>query len=141
MFKNLFSQKKSIEQINIPEGDIALRLMFEMAMIDGVLDNTELKLIRKRVLEIAPKDEAVSSIIKNMMDETMESVSLYPTIKKINNTYKKEEKEELLQVLWQLVAADKVIDPYEENLYFKIAELIRIKRSKANKIKVETHLK
>ena len=34
-------------------------------------------------------------------------------------------------------AADKVIDPYEENLYFKIAELIKIKRSQANKIKQE----
>jgi uncharacterized tellurite resistance protein B-like protein len=67
----------------------------------------------------------------------MESVSLYPTVKKINDSYEKTEKEELLKVLWQLVTADKVIDPYEENLYFKIAELIKIKRSQANKIKQE----
>ena len=29
----------------------------------------------------------------------------------------------------------KIIDAYEENLYFKIAELIKIKRSTANQIK------
>ena len=137
MFKNLFLKKKSIEQISFPEVDVALKLMFEMAMIDGTLDKTELELIKKRVREIAPEDTTVSSVIKKMIDQSMESVSLYPTVKKINDSYEKEEKEELLKVLWQLVAADNVIDPYEENLYFKIAELIRIKRSQANKIKQE----
>ena len=137
MFKNLFLKKKAIEQINFPEVDVALRLMFEMAMIDGTLDKTELELIKKRVREIAPEDTTVSSVIKKMIDQSMESVSLYPTVKKINDSYEKKEKEELLKVLWQLVAVDKIIDPYEENLYFKIAELIRIKRSKANQIKQE----
>jgi len=137
MFKNLFLKKKSIEQISFPEVDVALKLMFEMAMIDGTLDKTELELIKKRVREISPEDTTVSSVIKKMIDQSMESVSLYPTVKKINDSYEEEEKEELLKVLWQLVAADKAIDPYEENLYFKIAELIKIKRSQANKIKQE----
>jgi uncharacterized tellurite resistance protein B-like protein len=137
MFKNLFLKKKSIEKIGFPEVDVALRLMFEMAMIDGTLDKTELALIKKRVKEIAPEDVTVSSVIKKMIDQSMESVSFYPSIKKINDSYIKEEKEELLKVLWQLIAADSVIDPYEENLYFKIAELIKIKRPLANKIKQE----
>ena len=137
MFKNLFLKKKSIEKISFPEADVALRLMFEMAMIDGTLDKSELALIKKRVVEISPQDTTVSSVIKKMIDQSMESVSLYPTVKKINDTYEKEEKEELLKILWQLVAVDNVIDAYEENLYFKIAELIRIKRSQANKIKLE----
>ena len=137
MLKNLFIKRKSIEQISFPEADVALRLMFEMAMIDGSLDKAELELIKKRVIEIAPEDAAVSAIIKKMIDQSLESVSLYPTVKKVNDAYENEEKEELLKVLWQLVAADKVIDPYEENLYFKIAELIKIKRFKANQIKQE----
>ena len=137
MFKDLFLKKKSIEQVSFPEVDVALRLMFEMAMIDGTLDKAELELMKRRVTEIAPKDTVVSSVIKKMIDQSMESVSLYPTVKKINDSYNREEKEELLKVLWQLVAVDKVIDPYEENLYFKIAELIRIQRSQANKIKQE----
>ena len=137
MFKNLFLKKKTIEQISLPEVDVALKLMFEMAMIDGTLDRAELALIKKRVREIAPEDTAVSSVIKKMIVQSMESVSLYPRVKKINDSYEKEEKEELLKVLWQLVAVDKVIDPYEENLYFKIADLIKIQRSQANKIKQE----
>ena len=41
MLKSLFKKKGSIEQISLPEIDIALRLMFEMAMIDGKLDKVD----------------------------------------------------------------------------------------------------
>jgi len=135
MFKNLFNKKKSLETTNAYEADVALRLMFEIAISDGTLDESELKLIKKRADLIAKEDEKTSSIVKKIIDETEDSVSLYPTIKKINDSYTFEEKVELLTILWELVAADSIIDPYEENLYFKIAELIKIKRSKANQIK------
>ena len=42
---------------------------------------------------------------------------------------------ELLRTLWELVTADSIVDAYEENLYLKIAELIKVKRSVANQIK------
>jgi len=137
MFKNLFNKKKSLETADAYEVDVALRLMFEIAISDGTLDESELKLIKKRADKIAKEDEKTSSIIKKIIDETEDSVSLYPTIKKINDSYAFEEKVELLSTLWELVAADSIINPYEENLYFKIAELIKIKRSKANQIKQE----
>ena len=44
---------------------------------------------------------------------------------------------DLLEVLWSVVTADELINHYEENLYFKIANLIKVKRSKANQIKQE----
>jgi uncharacterized tellurite resistance protein B-like protein len=137
MLKNLFSKKESIQKINSPEADVVLRLMFEIAISDGTLDKLELQLIKTRADKISKEDEKTSSIVKKIIDETEKSVSLYPTIKKINNSYGVEEKVELLKTLWELVAVDSVIDPYEENLYFKIAELIKIKRSKANQIKQE----
>ena len=137
MFNKFFNKKQSLKTINTHEADVALRLMFEIAISDGTLDKSELKLIKKRADKIAKEDEKASSIVKKIIDETEESVSLYPTIKKINYSHTIEQKVELLRVLWELIAADSVIDPYEENLYFKIAELIQIKRSKANQIKQE----
>ena len=139
MLKNLFKKKKSLEVINTHEADVALRLMFEIAISDGTLDSSELNLIKKRADKISSKDEKASAMVKKIIDETEKSVSFYPLIKKINDTHSFEEKVELLKVLWELVAADSVIDPYEENLYFKIAELIQIKRSKANQIKQEVN--
>ena len=139
MLKNLFNKKQSLDVLNTNEADVALRLMFEIAISDGNLDRAELKLIKKRADKFDTEDLKASTIVKKIIDETEESVSFYPSIKKINDTNSLEEKVELLKVLWELVAADSVIDPYEENLYFKIAELIQIKRSKANQIKHEVN--
>ena len=135
MLKNLFKKKQPLEVINTHEADIALRLMFEIAISDGNLDKSELSLIKKRADKIATEDVKASTIVKKIIDETKESVSYYSSIKKINSSYSYEEKIELLTVLWELVTADSVVDAYEENLYFKIAELIKIKRSTANQIK------
>ena len=77
----------------------------------------------------------VSNVIKKIINETESSTSIYPTVKKINESYSLNEKENLLELLWKVVAADELVSPYEESLYFKIAELIKIKRAKANQIK------
>ena len=135
MIKKFFNKKNSIEKTNTHEQDVALRLMFEIAISDGSLDKAELELIKKRASKSGNTDEKVSKIIKRIIDETEDSVSFYPSVKKINETYSIEEKKELLSILWNLVTADSVVDAYEENLYFKIAELIKIKRSLANQIK------
>jgi uncharacterized tellurite resistance protein B-like protein len=135
MIKNLFKKKESIEILSSNEADVALRLMFEIAISDGTLDSAELQLIKKRADKVATEDLKASTIVKKIIDETEESVSFYPSIKKINDSHSYEEKIELLKVLWELVTADSIVDAYEENLYFKIAELIKIKRSTANQIK------
>ena len=135
MIKKFF--QKRIEQVEKAgsNSDFALRLMFEIAISDGSLDKAELALIKNRAQEFVDDGSSVSSIVKKIIDETENSTSIYPTIKKINESYSKSEKLKLMTLLWRLVAADKKIDPYEENLYFKIAELIKIKRSIANQIK------
>jgi len=140
MLKNLFKGKAKLGIVNMHEADVALRLMFEIAISDGTLDSTELKLIKKRADKLASEDIKASTIVKKIIDETEESVSFYPYIKKINDSHSNEEKIELLKVLWELVTADSVIDAYEENLYFKIAELIKIKRSTANQIKQQASI-
>jgi len=138
MIKNLFKKKETIEILSSNEADIALRLMLEIAISDGSLDASELKIIEERVDSIVSGNEKASNIIRKIINETEKSVSFYPTIKKINETHSHDKKIELLTVLWELVKADSKIDPYEENLYFKIAELIKIKRTIANKIKQQT---
>jgi uncharacterized tellurite resistance protein B-like protein len=135
LLEKIFLKEESLDEINIHENDIVLRLMFEIAISDGNLDKKELALIKKRASKITSESTKISLIIKKIIDESEQSTSLYPTIEKINNNYSTDEKHDLLEVLWSLVTADSIIDPYEERLYFKIAELIKIKRSIANQIK------
>ena len=135
MFKEIFNKKKFLEKTNTHEQDMALMLMFEIAISDGSLDKKELELIKKRANKIFPGEVKISSVIKKIIDETESSTSIYPTVTKINEEYSVNEKEKLLELLWEVVAADELVSPYEEGLYFKIAELIKIKRVKANQIK------
>ena len=135
MFKKIFNKKKILENIKTHEQDMALMLMFEIAISDGSLDKKELELIKKRANKIFSKEVKVSSFIKKIIDASESSTSIYPTVTKINEEYSVDEKENLLELLWEVVVADKVVSPYEEGLYFKIAELIKIKRVKANQIK------
>ena len=40
-----------------------------------------------------------------------------------------------LKAIWEVVLADGIIDPYEENLFMQIGDLLKIKRSDLVKIK------
>ena len=135
MLKKLFKKRQSIQKSNPDRVDVILRLMFEIAISDGSLDKTELSILKQRAAKISADGEKTSDIIKKVIDETEVSSSLYPTVKEINKDFSIDQKKEMLQNLWELVAADGVINHYEENLFFKIADLIKIKRSQANQIK------
>ena len=139
MLKNLFKKTSTANLIDTKEeADVVLRLMFEIAISDGNLDENELKIIKERASIVSGEDAKVSTIIKKIIDEAQESVSFYPYVKKINETHNNDEKKDLLKILWELVTADSIVDPYEENLYFKIAELLKIKRATANQIKQQS---
>jgi len=135
LLKKIFLKKDQMEEANGYENDLMLQLMIEIAISDGNFDEKELKLMEDRAKKNGHENKDISLIIKKIINENKQSISFYPTIKRINEVYSKNKKKELLQVLWELIAADSIIDPYEENLYFRIAELIKIKRSTANKFR------
>ena len=137
MFKNFFRKDEVSNLSQAQESDVVLRLMFEIAMSDGNLDKAELELLKKRAAQIEASDKKPSEIIKEVIDGAAMSSSLYPTVTKINAEHSLDQKKEILAQLWQLVAIDGVINHYEENLYFKIAELLKVKRPHANQIKQE----
>ena len=137
MFKKIFRKDKVQNATEAHESDDVLRLMFEIAMSDGSLDKAELEILKTRAAKINLGDKKPSSIIKEVIDSAAISSSIYPTVTKINEKYSLDEKKEILAQLWQLVAIDGVINHYEENLYFKIAELLKVKRPHANQIKQE----
>ena len=87
------------------EADVVLRLMFEIAISDGNLDEAELKIIKDRASLISGEDTKVSTIIRKIIDGAQESVSFYPFVKKINETYSNEEKKDLLKILLDLVTS------------------------------------
>mgnify|MGYP003706216485 CR=1 FL=1 len=137
MIEKLFKKRALLNEASSERVDVVLRLMFEIAMSDGTLDKSELAILKKRAAHICVEEEKASDVLKKVIDEAADSTSLYPTVKEINRELSIDQKVEVLKNLWELIAADEIINHYEENLYFKIAELIKIKRSQANQIKQE----
>jgi uncharacterized tellurite resistance protein B-like protein len=135
MLKKLFRKNTKESKPQKDEVDAVLRLMFEIALSDGHLDKTELDILKNKAAEISLNKESTSDVIKKIIEETERSSSLYPTIQKINAEFSIDQKKIILETLWLVVAADGMVSHYEENLYFRIAELLKIKRSHANQIK------
>jgi len=137
IIKKIFSKKLASVESNEFEKYIELRLLIEMAYSDGSLDKAEENIIFTKAKKIIGNKEETEAIIAKLQHESKTSTSLHSIINEINNSFNRDEKLELLKNLWGLICVDSIIEKYEESLYFKIAELIKIKRPIANKIKIQ----
>ena len=129
MFKFL---KKNNLQKEIQDDDInlyALRLLIHLALSDGKIDELK-KFIDEKSLSVN-----IDTFLDKEIDNVEISSSFFEEISKINSNFDQNNKINLLEKIWKLILIDGAIDPYEENLFYRIGELIKIKRSFLNKIK------
>ena len=130
-----FLKNKDEEELNKKNINyVALELMISFALADGNISKQEedniLDYINKKIT-----DNDNKKIYSDILSASLEIISLHDQVQEINNHHNNEEKLELLKDIWLLILADKVIDKYEENLFYRIGDLMKIKRSKLNQIK------
>ena len=111
-------------------------LAYEIARSDGDISESELSLlfdeVKKISAKVGKKEEKIIQIIK---DYSSNSVSFYEFINDINKNYTKEDKLSLIQFLYDVAYADKILEVSEERLIRRIADLINIKDIEVLKIK------
>ena len=112
--------------------------MIELARIDGSIDVKEVDYINKilRNLGYSETDETYKKYLIHAKEES----SLYEWVEKINNEYNDTDKLKFMEHLWRIVIIDSVKEPQEEALYNRIGDLLKIKRSKLQKIKSKVFL-
>ena len=130
-----FLKNKDKEELNKKNINyVALELMISFALADGNIskqeENNILDYINKKIAENDNK-----KIYLDILSASLEIISLHDQVQEINNNYNNEEKLELLKDIWLLILSDQVIDKYEVNLFYRIGDLMKIKRSKLNRIK------
>ena len=76
MLKKILSKKNLVHVSDRQEKDVALRLMFELAICDGSLDKDELKILKSRAKKLISGKESINSVIKKVIDETEKATSL-----------------------------------------------------------------
>ena len=114
----------------------ASMLAYEIARSDGDISESELSLlydeIKKIGAKVGKKEEKILEIIE---EYSKNSVSFYEFINDINKEYSKEDKLSLIQFLFDVAYADKILEVSEERLIRRIADLIKIKDIEVLKIK------
>ena len=136
---NFFKKKtKAVEnKINNFEVELTASILaYEIARSDGDISESELQLlhdeIRKISAKVGKKEEKIMEIIE---EYSKNSVSFYEFINDINKNYTKEDKLSLIQFLFDVAYADKILEVNEERLIRRIADLINIKDIEVLKIK------
>ena len=133
-----WSKKKKVEEKEEPKNLqlISLCLAFEVAASDNDIDLKEKELILNKIKENIDTDvlssDEVFEIIKN---ENEAKVSFYDLIYEMNKNLAKDEKEEVIRLLWETAYADDILEADEERVIRRSAEMLGIKSSIVLKIK------
>ena len=117
---------------------IALCLAFEVANADNDIDVQEKDLMLKKIKESIDvsilTEKEIFDVIK---EESEKKVSFYDIIYDINKNLDKDEKIDILKMLWEIAYADQVLDVDEERIIRRSAEMLGIKPSIVLQIKEE----
>ena len=105
-----------------------------VALADGSIAKDEMDNVLQYIQENYPNEDKEKTYL-NAYKKTNNSTSFFEEIKSININFDRSQKENLLKDIWMLIIADGKIDPYEENIFYRVGELLKIKRSTLNKIK------
>ncbi len=137
---NFFAKKKKQpspkESIDYDFELTAAVLAYEVARIDGKVDDYELSILMDKVILIGNKSNKDKSEILNIIETySKNSVSFHDFIEDINKQYSKEEKISLLRYLWNIAYADNKLDIEEERLIRRVADLVNIKDIEVLKLK------
>ena len=111
-------------------------LAYEIARIDGDVENSELDILFEEIEEIALKvNKNKEKILKIIQIYSNDSTSFYEFVEDINKNYSKNEKLSLLSFMWKIAYADGKLAVDEERLIRRLADLIMIKDIDVLKLK------
>ena len=136
---NFFKKKNTENKITKIDFDIELTasiMAYEIARSDGSISKSELELILDEVKKISKKvGKTDDEILVIMKEYSNNSVSFHEFINDINKNYSKKDKTSLIQFLFDVAYADKVLEINEERLIRRIADLIHLKDIEVLKLK------
>ena len=111
-------------------------LAYEIARSDGNIAKSELSLLYDEIKKISAKvGKKEDEILKIIEEYSKNSVSFYEFINDINKDYTKKDKLSLIQFLYDVAYADKILEVTEERLIRRISELIKIKGIEVLRVK------
>tara|TARA_Y100000991_G_C21942622_1_gene336015 strand:- start:458 stop:883 length:426 start_codon:yes stop_codon:yes gene_type:complete len=126
-----FFKKKKVEEDKPKNLDlISLCLAFEVANADNDIDEREQKIFLAKIKETIDLSVLTEKEIFNVIEEEgLKRISFYEIIQDINNGLNKDEKINILKLMWEIAYADDILDIEEEKIIRRSAEMLGINPS------------
>lgn len=102
-------------------------LLVHAATIDGAasdVENTKLRAVLKTCFDL--DDAATGELIEQATAAEQEAVDLYQFTSLVNRSLDEQGRLRLVESLWQIVYADGRINEFEDNLIWRVADLLGV---------------
>ncbi len=102
-------------------------LMYHVIAVDGVIRDDE----KSRMAEVLASHfqmdaDETSELAKNARDAENEAIDLYKFTSALKYALSEEERIQIVENLWEMVFADGVVHELEDNVVWRIAELLAV---------------
>lgn len=105
----------------------AVALMVHAARIDGFYSAEEAKVMHGQIQKhFSINEEEASILIKDADSAEREAIDLYKFTSKLNDELDNDGRKEIVRLLWKIVLADNEITPFEDNLVWRVSELLGV---------------
>ena len=102
-------------------------LLVRASVIDDTINDAESERIRILLTSrFGLSEQDVSSLIQEARAAEAEAIDLYRFTRVITDALDQDGRKQLIEMLWEVVLADGKVDPFEENLVWRVAELIGV---------------
>ncbi|HAC33370.1 MAG TPA: hypothetical protein DCF45_02500 [Gammaproteobacteria bacterium] len=131
-FATLLSQVRDSEAADSEHGiELCLAaLMVEVARTDLDVKEVELSEINRLLqARFTLTPEELADLLSLATDKADHATSLFEFTTQLKEVVPHERRGELIELLWRVAAADKIIDKYEEQLIRKVAELLHVRHA------------
>ena len=139
-FKNLFKNDKlKPETSSFQAGSLQIaisKILVRTAKIDDEFHILE----EKKILELLQsyfdlKADDAQSLLEIAINEEEEATDLYAYTNVIKKELALNDRKKIINMMWQIIITDENFDPYENNLVWRVAELIGISTRERVQIK------
>jgi uncharacterized tellurite resistance protein B-like protein len=105
-------------------------LLVEVVRADATIEPTERQQLLRSIANVLQVEPAVGAELLALAEHEAEQAhDLFQFTSRINRHYSPEQKQRLVEQLWQVARADAIVHKYEEHLIRRVADLLHVPHS------------
>ena len=120
---NIFKKEETEKENNHPSIIAVACLLIHSAKIDENYTNKEKKIIKDAIIEMGAETEEIEKIINDAEEKEKDSNQILDFTREVKNI-NKEDKEIIIEALWDIIYSDADADMYETNLMRRLSGLL-----------------